>query len=49
MIELASQTDYRNSELKAELDRRKKVYSLEICGVKWLSILRTGKICRSTS
>lgn len=26
MIELASQTDYRNNELKAELDRRKKVY-----------------------
>lgn len=25
MIELDSQTDYRNNELKAELDRRKKV------------------------
>ena len=28
MIELDNQTDNRNSELKAELDRRKKVSSL---------------------
>ena len=28
MIELDSQADYRNSELKAELDRRKKVCQL---------------------
>ena len=34
MMELANQADYRNSELKAELDRRKKVNSLEICRSK---------------
>ena len=31
MIELVSQADNRNSELKAELDRRKKVSSFGNC------------------
>lgn len=41
MIELDSQTDYRNNELKAELDRRKKVN----CSVySWAAELHKGSL-----